>query len=59
MYAQNEYRSKLWPPLTAHRIFWENQNNPDIYEYDPTDEGPEVWVIREFLFQDLVDTVFK
>jgi len=45
--------------MTAHRIFWENRNNPHVYEYDPADDGPEVEIIREFLFQDLVDSVFK
>lgn len=59
MYTQNDYLSILWPPLTAHKIFWENRNNPHVYEYDPTDDGPEVEIIREFLFQDLINTVFK
>jgi len=59
VYTQNEHRSPLWPSMTAHRIFWENRNNPHVYEYDPADDGPEVEIIREFLFQDLVDSVFK
>lgn len=37
--------SPYWPPQTAHQIFWERSNNPFVYEYDPTDDGPEVEVI--------------
>lgn len=38
-------RSEHWPDLTAHRDYWERHNNPHIYEYDPTDDGPEVEAI--------------
>jgi hypothetical protein len=39
-------RSDHWPTPSAHRDFWEHHNNPYVYEYDPTDDGPEVHVIR-------------
>jgi hypothetical protein len=32
-------------PVSAHRAYWENHNNPYIYEYDPTDDGPECHTI--------------
>jgi hypothetical protein len=59
MYIQNEARSKFWPALSAHRIFWETRNNSEIYQYDEADDGPEVEIIREFMFQDLLDGAFK
>lgn len=34
-------RSEHWPDITAHREYWERHNNPHVYEYDPTDDGPE------------------
>jgi hypothetical protein len=37
---------KLCSPQTAHQIFWEHNNCPHVYEYDPTDDGPEVGLIR-------------
>lgn len=37
--------SDYWPAPTAHRDFWERHNNPYVYEYDPTDDGPEVEAI--------------
>ena len=55
MYIQNEHRSPLWPPLTAHRIFWETRNNPHVYEYDPTDEGPEVEIIQRHDLRELIE----
>lgn len=35
------HRSEYWPVMTAHQEHWERHNNPYVYEYDPTDEGPE------------------
>lgn len=37
----NSQPSKLWPPPTEHRAYWENYNDRHVYEYDPTDDGPE------------------
>lgn len=37
---------KLRSPQTAHQIFWEHNNCPYVYEYDPTDDGPECVIIR-------------
>jgi hypothetical protein len=34
------------PPLTAHREHWERRHCALVYEYDPTDDGPEVDIIR-------------
>lgn len=42
-------RSEHWPDLTAHRDYWERHNNPHIYEYDPTDDGPETVTPRLIL----------
>ena len=39
------HRSPFWPTPTAHRIHWEQNNCPHVYEYDPTDDGPEVEII--------------
>ena len=39
-------RSDFWPEPTAHRHYWERHNCPHVYEYDPTDDGPEVEVIN-------------
>jgi len=41
--------SPFWPPLTAHRIYWERNNCHLVYEYDPTDDGPEVEIITRIL----------
>ena len=35
------YRSPFWPPLTAHREYWERYNCAQVYAYDPADDGPE------------------
>ena len=42
----NVIRSEHWPPPLAHREFWERYNCALVYEYDPTDDGPEVGVIN-------------
>ena len=34
-------RSEFWPVPTAHRAYWERHNCALVYEYDPTDDGPE------------------
>ena len=33
--------SNYWPEPSAHQIYWEQHNNPYVYEYDPVDDGPE------------------
>lgn len=35
---------KLRSPQTAHEEFWEHNNCPLVYTYDPTDDGPEVQI---------------
>ncbi len=47
-----------WQYLSAHREYWENRNNIHIYEYDPTDDGPEVGIINSIFAtatQDVLD----
>jgi hypothetical protein len=48
----NVVRSEHWPPPMAHREFWERYNCAQVYEYDPTDDGPEVEVITRILGAD-------
>jgi hypothetical protein len=36
------HHSDFWPGLSAHRECWEHRNCPLVYEYDPTDDGPEI-----------------
>jgi hypothetical protein len=56
-YGEDQYRkpfhSPYWPPQTAHQIFWEQNNCPFVYEYDPADDGPEVEVSRAILISHL------
>jgi hypothetical protein len=33
--------SEFWTPPTAHQEFWERHNCAEVYQYDPTDDGPE------------------
>lgn len=33
---------------TAHEAYWETHHNPHVFQYDPTDDGPET--DRKFLF---------
>jgi hypothetical protein len=40
---------KLRSPQTAHQIFWEHDNCPLVYEYDPADDGPECQIIKAIL----------
>jgi hypothetical protein len=44
-------QSEHWPFLvpTAHRLYWEQRNCAHVYEYDPTDDGPEVGTIRAII----------
>lgn len=44
-YGEDQFRSEHWPESTAHRDFWEQSNCAHVYEYDPTDDGPEVEAI--------------
>ncbi len=37
-------RSPFWPEHSAHRDFWERHNCAHVYEYDPTDDGPEAMI---------------
>jgi len=50
-YGEDQFReqSDCWPELTAHQEHWERHNNSYVYEYDPTDEGPEQSVARIIL----------
>ena len=38
-------RSEFWPDQSAHRAYWELHNCAHVYEYDPTDDGPEAEVL--------------
>ena len=50
---QNKRTSRLLsPPLTAHREYWERRNCALVYEYDPTDDGPEVEIATRILGAD-------
>jgi hypothetical protein len=42
-------RSPFWPEASAHRDFWERHNCAYVYEYEPTDDGPEAEIIRAIL----------
>ena len=44
-------RSELWPVPSAHRSYWEQHNCAHVYEYDPTDDGPEVGAIRQIFYR--------
>jgi crotonobetainyl-CoA:carnitine CoA-transferase CaiB-like acyl-CoA transferase len=44
-YGEDQFRSDEWPELNAHRLNWETHNNPHVYEYDPTDDGPEIEIV--------------
>jgi hypothetical protein len=48
---------KLRSPQTAHQIFWEHNNCPLVYEYDPTDDGPECGIIRGIRVSHPCDTL--
>lgn len=37
---------KLRSPQTVHQEYWEHNNCALVYEYDPTDDGPECSPIR-------------
>jgi hypothetical protein len=43
------FHSPYWPAQTAHQIFWDRNNCPFVYEYDPTDDGPETEIGRGIL----------
>jgi hypothetical protein len=42
-------RSAFWPEPSAHRAYWERNNCPYVYEYEPADDGPEVDIARVIL----------
>lgn len=52
-------KSLLWPEPSAHRLYWERYNCSHVYEYDPTDDGPETEIARavgaNYTFHDLAD----
>jgi len=39
-------RSEFWPVPTVHRAYWERHNCALVYEYDSTDDGLEVEVLK-------------
>jgi hypothetical protein len=43
------HASDYWPPPSVHRDHWEHHHNPYVYEYDPTDDGPEAHIVRSVL----------
>jgi hypothetical protein len=43
---RSEHRSEHWPEISVHQEYWEQHNCWFVYSYDPTDDGPEVQVIR-------------
>ena len=45
------YPSEFWPTPSAHRAYWEQHNCAHVYEYDPTDDGPEVGAIRQIFYR--------
>jgi hypothetical protein len=52
-----QINSQYWPELSAHQIYWEHHNNPHVYEYDSTDDGPEVEIIRRINFGQMNETL--
>lgn len=45
------YPSEFWPTPSAHRAYWKQHNCAQVYEYDPTDDGPEVGAIRQIFYR--------
>lgn len=45
----DEHRSWLYPYLSVHEEYWIQRNNHLVYEYDQTDDGPEVDIISSIL----------
>jgi hypothetical protein len=43
------YPSEFWPTPSAHRAYWEQHNCAQVYEYDPTDDGPECEAITRII----------
>jgi hypothetical protein len=50
-------RSEFWPTPSAHREYWERHNCPHVYEYDPTDDGPEADIIKSILATAALDLI--
>ena len=44
-----ECRSEFWPMLSVHQEYAQRHILHDVYEYDPTDDGPECEVITRIL----------
>jgi len=42
-------RSEHWLVPSAHRDYWERNNCAHVYEYDPTEDGPECYTARVIL----------
>lgn len=51
--------SDYWPIPSPHRAYWEHYSNPYVYEYDPTDDGPEVEIITRILAADWYYEIVK
>jgi hypothetical protein len=50
-YGEDQFKNcdeEFWPAPSAHRSYWELQNNLNVYEYDPTDDGPEIVIFERF-----------
>lgn len=41
-YGEGQFQSEYWPVPSAHQEYWERNICALVYEYDPTDNGPEV-----------------
>lgn len=45
-YGEDQFeRSEFWPEISAHQEYWERHTCAQVYEYDPTDDGPEVEIV--------------
>lgn len=52
-YGEDQFeRSEFWPVPTVHQEHAERHLLHDVYEYDPTDDGPEVELITRILAAD-------
>jgi hypothetical protein len=55
---ENMRLSNFWPPQTAHQIYWERYNCPEVYDYDSADDGPECEVIRAILASHTLEELY-
>ena len=42
-------RSEFWPVPSVHQEYTQRHVLHDVYEYDPTDDGPEIEIITRIL----------